>query len=102
MKIFNKLVRDKIRDIIREGGGIPYTEILSAAAYITELDKKLDEEIAEYQESKELEELADALEVIYAICEARGYTVEKLQEVREEKRWLRGGFEKRLSVFSRD
>ena len=102
MKIFNKLVRDKIRDIIREGGGIPYTEILSAAAYITELDKKLDEEIAEYQESKELEELADALEVIYAICEARGYTVEKLQEVREEKRRLRGRFETRVLLVSRD
>ena len=102
MKIFNKLVRDKIPDIIREGGGRPHTEILSAAAYITELDKKLDEEIAEYQESKELEELADALEVIYAICEARGYTVEKLQEVREEKRRLRGGFEKRVLLVSRD
>lgn len=49
MKNFNKLVRDKIPDIIR---GQPRTEILSAASYISELDKKLDEEIAEYQESK--------------------------------------------------
>ena len=52
MKNFNKLVRDKIPDIIREDGGQPRTEILSAASYISELDKKLDEEIAEYQESK--------------------------------------------------
>ena len=102
LKNFNKLVRDKIPDIIREDGGQPRTEILSAASYISELDKKLDEEIAEYQDSKELEELADVVEVIYAICEARGYTVEKLHAVREEKRRRRGGFEKKILLVSKD
>ena len=41
-------------------------------------------------------------EVIYAICEARGYTVEKLHAVREEKRRRRGGFEKKILLVSKD
>lgn len=45
---------------------------LSVSEYITELDRKLSEEVAEYQQDKNLEEMADVLEVLYAICEERG------------------------------
>ena len=91
-----KLVRDKIPQIIIADGKKPIIRILDEDEYLSELDKKLNEEIAEYQEDKSIEELADALEVMFAICEARGYSVEELMNVRNSKRDKRGGFEQRI------
>ena len=64
--------------------------------FLTELDKKLDEEIAEYQADKSLEEMADVLEVLFTICEARGYSIDELMKVRDEKRENRGGFKEKI------
>lgn len=72
------------------------THILSEEEYITELDKKLNEECAEYQADKSIEELADILEVMYAIAKARGWSVSELEAVRREKAEKRGAFEKRI------
>ena len=91
-----KLVRDNIPDIIRADGKTPVTRILDQEEYLNELDRKLQEEVAEYQADKSLEELADILEVLSAICKARGYSSEDLLKVRDEKRRKRGGFEKRI------
>lgn len=91
-----KLVRDKIPQIIIEDGKTPITRILDDEEYLKELDKKLNEEIAEYQQDKSIEEMADVLEVLFAICEARGHSVDELMKVREEKREKRGGFEQRV------
>ena len=91
-----KLVRDKIPAIILADGKKPMTRILDTEEYLEELDKKLNEEIAEYQADKSLEEMADVLEVLFAICEARGHSVEELMAVRAEKREKRGGFEERI------
>lgn len=91
-----KLVRDKIPQIILEAGKIPITRILGEEEYFEELDKKLNEEVAEYQADKSIEEMADVLEVLFAICEARGHSVEELMEVRNAKRKNRGGFEQRI------
>ncbi len=96
MKIYNKLVRDRIPEIIREAGKRCTVEILSEEDYIRMLDAKLDEELAEYHRDRNLEELADLLEVIYAAAVARGHTVEELERVRAEKAARRGGFEKRI------
>ncbi len=87
-----KLVRDKIPQIIKDAGKTPIIEVLSDEDYLKELDKKLNEEVAEYQLDKSIEEMADILEVLYAICEARGHSVEQLMQVKEEKRQKRGGF----------
>ena len=95
-KQYHKLVRDKIPEIIESTGNTCKTEILSQTDYICMLDEKLNEELAEYQESKSLEELADLLEVMTAVVEARGYTWQELTAIREEKRQKRGGFEKRI------
>lgn len=81
-----KLVRDKIPEIIKIDGKNPIIEILSNEDYLIELDKKLNEEVAEYQVDKSIEEMADVLEVLFAICEARGYSVEELLQVRDDKR----------------
>ena len=91
-----KLVRDKIPAIIQAAGKKPITEILSDAEYLKELDAKLDEEVAEYQADKSIEEMADVLEVLFAICEARGYSLEELMKVREAKREERGGFREKI------
>ena len=96
MPIHNKLVRDKIPEIIENTGKSAYCHILAEEEYIAELDKKLNEECAEYQADKSLEELADMLEVMYAIAEARGYSVSELERVRAEKAEKRGGFKDRI------
>lgn len=96
IKSYNKLVRDKIPEIIESKGDECTLEILSDDRYIEMLDKKLNEELAEYQADKTLEELADLLEVIYAVVKARGYSVEQLEKVRKEKADKRGSFEKKI------
>ena len=95
-KIYNKLVRDRIPEIIESDGGKCTTEILSNDRYLQMLDAKLDEELAEYQESKSLEELSDLLEVMRAVVKARGWSWEQLEQVRQEKAARRGGFEKKV------
>ena len=96
MPVHNKLVRDKIPEIIENTGKTAYCHILTEEEYIAELDKKLNEECAEYQANKSLEELADMLEVMYAIAEARGYSVAEIERVRAEKAEKRGGFKDRI------
>lgn len=92
MKVHNKLVRDKIPEIIEQSGKKAVTHILSEEKYLAALETKLNEEVAEYQEDKNLEELADVLEVLQAICVAKGYTLEELEQKRKEKAEERGGF----------
>ena len=89
---YNKLVRDKIPAIIQASGKTCATEILSDEAYLKMLDKKLDEELTEYHQAQNVEELADLLEVLYAVANARGYSTEELHRVRDEKKNARGGF----------
>ena len=64
IKTYHKLVRDRIPEIIESDGKTCVCETLSDEEYIRLLDEKLNEELAEYQESKSLEELADLLEVM--------------------------------------
>jgi len=96
MKIYNKLVRDKIPELIESDGRKCVTHILSEKEYIAALETKLDEEVAEYQADKNLEEMADVLEVLRTICIARGYTLEELEQLRAKKAAERGGFEERI------
>ena len=95
-KVYNKLVRDKIPEIIESNGKTCTVETLTGEKYIAMLDAKLTEELEEYQESKSLEELADLLEVMGAVVKARGYTWEELTKVRKKKLEERGGFEKKI------
>ena len=95
-KEYNKLVRDRIPEIIESCGKKCTCETLSQEKYIAMLDAKLNEELGEYQESKSLEELADLLEVIDAVIKARGYTWDQLTAIRKKKMEDRGGFEKRI------
>ena len=93
---YHKLVRDSIPEIIESDGKICDWETLSDADYLRLLEEKLNEELAEYQQSKSLEELADLLEVMQDVLKARGWTWEELEQVRAEKAAKRGGFEKKI------
>ena len=93
---FNKLVRDRIPEIIESSGNTCVTEILSDEDYLRMIDAKLDEELAEYHKDQNIEELADLMEVIYAAAIARGYTLEQLELVRAEKAAKRGAFAKKI------
>lgn len=95
-KTYHKLVRDRIPEIIKSSGKICLWETLSDEDYIHLLDQKLNEELAEYQESKSLEELADLVEVIQAVVKARGWSLEELERVRADKATKRGRFEKKI------
>lgn len=98
--VHNKLVRDMIPQIISKTGKTAYTHILSDEEYLIELDRKLNEECTEYQADKSLEELADMLEVMYAIAVAHGYSVEELERVRAEKAHKRGAFNDKIYLES--
>ena len=102
MKIYNKLVRDKIPSIMEKNGEIAYIRQLGEQEYKLQLEKKLDEEIKEYHESNNLEELADILEVVYALCEVDGYTIEELQRKYVKKHEKRGGFSKRIFLIGKE
>ena len=98
-KQYHKLVRDRIPQIIKSTGKTCRTEILDDGTYLQLLDEKLSEELAEYQESKSLEELADLLEVMEAVVAARGYNWEQLQEIKTEKKAARGGFKDKILLL---
>lgn len=93
---YNKLVRDRIPEIIQDSGKTCVTEVLSDEDYLKMVDTKLDEELTEYHKDQSIEELTDLLEALYAAAVARGYTLEELDAVRAEKAAKRGTFEKRL------
>ena len=96
VKTYNKLVRDGIPAIIEATGAVCETEILSDTDYLTLLDRKLEEELAEYLRDQSIEELADLVEVIYACAAARGCTRGELEAVRAEKAAKRGGFAEKI------
>lgn len=95
-KTYNKLVRDRIPEIIKSEGQTCQTHILSNDEYIKALESKLDEEVAKYHSDKTLEELADIAEVIHALCIAHGYSIHDLESIRLKKANEKGTFSKKI------
>ncbi len=98
--IYDKLVRDRIPEVIAATGQTCKTRILPEDEYLLKLEEKLAEELAEFRQSKELEELADLLEVMEATVKAMGHTWQELTDIQKQKRDKRGGFEKRILLES--
>lgn len=98
--VYQKLVRDKIPEIIRGGGNECRTRILGDAEYLACLEQKLSEELQEYLQSGQLEELADLLEVMMALTKAKGSSWEALEEIRGKKEEKRGGFREKILLES--
>ncbi len=99
IKYYNKLVRDKIPAVIEKTDNSFETEILCQEDYIEKLNEKLNEELDEFYNATPEEtvgELADILEVLYAIAESKGISVDEIERVRLQKKEERGGFEERI------
>lgn len=98
--IYNKLVRDKIPEIIGKENNISEIEMLNKEDHLKYLYLKLNEEVFEFQEKYELEELADILEVIDGILEIRKVSNEEINELKIKKKSERGGFSKGILLKS--
>jgi len=96
MKVYNKLVRDKIPEIIKEKGDLAETRELSDLEYLKELNKKLKEEVVEYLKDNNVEELADIVEVIYGILNAKNISLDEFEKIRKDKVDKRGAFSKKI------
>ena len=97
--IYNKLIRDRIPEIITADSKVPITRVLSDEEYKLELEKKLMEEYNEVLEetgNKRIEELADMYEVIKSLAEFEGSSIEKVVETANIKFKKRGGFDKKI------
>lgn len=92
MKIYNKLIRDKIPEIIKDSGKNCDIVIASELEHYELLKQKLIEETEEFLEDENLEELADIMEVLFSLAESIGYKEFDLLEKRNKKKLERGGF----------
>lgn len=98
-RVYNKLVRDKIPEIIKGKGETPVIRVLDNDEYKKELELKLYEEYKEVLESNELdrlEELADMIEVIRALTILEGSTLEEVMFIADKKNEKRGSFNEKI------
>jgi predicted house-cleaning noncanonical NTP pyrophosphatase (MazG superfamily) len=100
MPIYRKLIRDRIPEVIAASGKKAVIRVLEDEEYRKEARKKLHEELAEYESAENdksaLEELADILELVYALAEIHGSSREDLEKIRAAKETERGGFRQKL------
>ena len=99
--VYQKLVRDKIPELIEAEGQMPIIRRLTDEEFTRCLEEKLDEEVREYHADKNLQELADIIEVVYALAESQGYSREELMAEYAQKHEARGGFSKRIFLVSK-
>lgn len=101
-RVYNKLVRDKIPEIIEEKGEIPIVKILEKEEYKKELERKLYEEYKEVLDAKSddrIEELADMLEIIRALANLENKELDDILEIANSKKEKRGAFEKKIFLL---
>ncbi|HLC78503.1 MAG TPA: nucleoside triphosphate pyrophosphohydrolase [Candidatus Nanoarchaeia archaeon] len=92
----NKLVRDKIPEIIESKDQIPLTHVANDDEYWEKLKEKFNEEVKEFLESESIEEMADVFEVITSINQVKGWNLEEIIKIQKEKRKTKGGFKERI------
>jgi predicted house-cleaning noncanonical NTP pyrophosphatase (MazG superfamily) len=97
--IYNKAIRDKIPEIIKKDGYSCNVKTMPDEEFLKQLEMKISEEVEEYQNSKNPEELVDMLEVIYRVAQLKGVSKEELEKIRIKKSQERGGFEKNLFLI---
>lgn len=99
-RVYNKLVRDKIPGIVKTNGFTPITRALDDQEFLEALNKKLVEEMEEYLESYEMEELADIYEVLLAILDIRNISIDEFEKIRYHKIQERGNFQNKVFLIS--
>lgn len=102
-KVYNKLVRDRIPEIIHQSGKSFNTRKLEHQDYIQELKNKAFEELNEYAQSNSsleaAEELADLLEVMHSLAEVHGFTFDQIEKIRHRKAEERGKLRERIFLI---
>lgn len=106
-KIYNKLVRDKIPEIIKKDNAEPKTRVLEQEEYLKALLKKLEEEAKEVAEAGTdkqalMKEIGDVYEIIDAIIDNCGLDKAAIKKLQDERRTERGGFNKKIFLESVD
>ena len=97
MREYNKLVRDKITEIMKQNGAEPVTMRIHPDDMINHLNKKLQEEVNEYfEEGNRVEELVDIVTVIMAILEYKGVSFYDFVRMYSKKLENRGGFRDKI------
>lgn len=103
MPTYNKLVRDNIPNIIKSSGKNFRCKQLNEHEFKKELEKKIYEEILEFQEAKtdehSLEELADVLEILHSLALIQGADFDKVEKIRKKKYEERGGFRDKIFLI---
>ena len=97
---YNKLVRDKIPEIISADGKTANTTKIEGLELKQALVKKLTEEGEEYLESLDSEEIADLMEILHGLMEAEGISFEEVERIRLEKKANRGGYSQGIFLKS--
>ena len=95
-----KLVRDKIPEIIEKSGKNLIFNYLDDESFEIALERKLDEEVKEYHESKDVEELADILEVVTTLAKLKGLSFADLVDLQTKKAVKKGGFSKKVYLIA--
>lgn len=98
--MYNKLVRDNIPDIIKKNGATPIVRILDDEEYFKELNRKLKEELNEYLDGNDIEELADLYEVMLAILDYKKMSLMEFDIIRKMKLEKRGAFKNKIYLES--
>ena len=96
---YNKLVRDKIPEIIKSNGEKPITRVLTDEEYKIELEKKLNEEYQEVLNATgkdRIEELADMLEIIKYLAKLENATLDDVIAIANAKSSKRGAFNDKI------
>jgi predicted house-cleaning noncanonical NTP pyrophosphatase (MazG superfamily) len=102
MTAYLKLIRDKVPEIIKKTGKICHTIKLSDKGFKDALIEKLKEEVKEFEKEKNIEKLADIIEVIYSITDSFDFDSKEVYNVREQKRLKNGGFKNKVFLISVD
>jgi predicted house-cleaning noncanonical NTP pyrophosphatase (MazG superfamily) len=100
MKVYNKLVRDKIPEIIQESGAKCTVHIANNEEYQVKLYEKVQEELLEFKHKPSLEEYIDIIEVLEALAQLHDIDLKSMRLRKRVKRNSRGGFEKRIILES--
>lgn len=96
MRVYNKLVRDNIPDIIKSNGESAHISVLNDKTYFEKLKEKLIEETSEFIESEEIVELADILEVIDCLAKIKDSSLDNIIDLKNQKAIKNGSFENKI------
>jgi len=100
MIVYDKLVRDNIPTIIKAGGGKCKFHVANDDEFLLKLVEKIGEEYEEFAENQTVEEFVDLLQILERIAKLKGWSLDDIKKVKNEKRITKGGFEKKIILDS--